>query len=99
MVDLGTLDNANQQSVARAINSSGIVVGMSNASAFVYCGGQMTGLNSLISDSAWQLVDATGINDAGWIVGWGIHNGVYRAFLLTPSSRQAALKPASRRSR
>lgn len=42
-------------------------------------------LNDLISmDCGWDLVEARAINDNGWIVGWGEHDGAHRAFLLTP---------------
>src|SRR6185503_17796502 len=32
----------------------------------------------------WTLLEATGINDNGEIVGWGIHDGALRAFKLKP---------------
>lgn len=42
-------------------------------------------LNSLIpANSGWLLQEATGINDSGQIVGYGIKDGQIRAFLLTP---------------
>jgi probable HAF family extracellular repeat protein len=45
----------------------------------------MTDLNTLIlSDSPWYLLEATSINDAGEIVGWGTINGNVHAFLATP---------------
>jgi probable HAF family extracellular repeat protein len=73
------------------INDAGIVVGQStygqngNYHAFVYAGKKMKDLNSLIpSNSGWELDAANGINNAGKIVGYGTHNGAYRAFLLTP---------------
>ena len=41
--------------------------------------------NDLIpADSGWALQDATGINDAGEIVGDGVIDGQDHAFLLTP---------------
>ncbi len=47
----------------------------------------MTDLNSLLpSGSGWNLGGATGINDSGQIVGYGIDNGQDHAFLLTPQS-------------
>ena len=47
--------------------------------------GQITDLNSLIpAGSGWVLNRATGINDAGQIVGSGTINGVLHVFLLTP---------------
>jgi hypothetical protein len=34
---------------------------------------------------AWTLLQAGGINNRGQIDGFGVHNGNYRAFLLTPA--------------
>jgi probable HAF family extracellular repeat protein len=86
--DLGTLGGRN--SFAAAINSSGQIVGRSGSAggvthAFVY-DGSMRDLNNLVpAGSGWDLVDATGINDSGQIVGFGRLGGKMRAFLLTPS--------------
>jgi probable HAF family extracellular repeat protein len=85
--DLGTLGGAGSD--ARAINSLGQIVGASNTStggtdAFIYLKGSMIDLNKQIFDSNWQLDSATGINDAGQIVGTGRRLGLTRAFLLTP---------------
>jgi probable HAF family extracellular repeat protein len=33
----------------------------------------------------WELIEAYGINNSNWIVGWGILDGEERAFLLRPS--------------
>jgi hypothetical protein len=45
----------------------------------------MKDLNSLVpSTSGWQLGTAMDINDQGYIVGTGVYQGVYSAFLLTP---------------
>jgi uncharacterized membrane protein len=47
----------------------------------------MNDLNSLlepITGAGWVLDTATDINSSGQIVGFGLHNGVGRAFLLTP---------------
>ena len=53
--------------------------------AFVYQGGKMQDLNRLIPRSAdWVLWGAYDINDKGQIVGYGLHHGRQRAFLLTP---------------
>jgi probable HAF family extracellular repeat protein len=68
--------------------SAGQVVGKSGSAggvthAFVYDGG-MVNLNSrLPAGSGWELVEATAINDAGQIVGYGRHENHIRAFLLT----------------
>lgn len=82
------------ESVGEAINQSGVVVGevqvkgnggSVNFHAFVFSHGKMLDLNKLIpADSGWILKEASGINDAGQIVGWGYHNKRERAFLLTP---------------
>jgi hypothetical protein len=46
----------------------------------------MTDLGTKIpANSGWTLLVAGGINNGGQINGWGIHNGNYRAFLLTPN--------------
>ena len=68
------------------INDSGIVVGQANDQAFVYDGKKMKDLNSLIPQNlGWTLYVASGINDAGEIVGYGTRNGTtLHAFLLTP---------------
>ncbi len=50
--------------------------------------GVMTDLNALLpSDSGWELQYATDINNRGQIVGWGLHDGNTRAFVLTPHGR------------
>jgi hypothetical protein len=44
----------------------------------------MKDLNKLIpAGSGWMLQEAYGINNAGQIVGTGMHNGQEHAFLLT----------------
>jgi probable HAF family extracellular repeat protein len=99
MYDLGTLPGQ-LQSEALGINSFGQVVGWSGkgagfstkSHAFLYTDGVMTDLNTLIpADSGWKLMQATAINDAGQIVGYGINaDNATHAFLLTPSDFGAA---------
>ncbi|HEY0551090.1 MAG TPA: Calx-beta domain-containing protein, partial [Verrucomicrobiae bacterium] len=43
-----------------------------------------TDLTSLPSDSSWTLYVAEKINASGQIVGYGLHNGSVRAFVMTP---------------
>src|SRR5207249_10378820 len=87
MTDLGTLGGASSR--ANAINKSGQVVGDADTAtgashAFLYDCGSMVDLNDLVeAGSGWVLESATGINDAGQIVGRGSINGVERAFLST----------------
>jgi probable HAF family extracellular repeat protein len=76
------------------INNNGQIVGFATTvgdagdseHAFLYSGGNMTDLNSLIaSNSGWMLKWATAINDNGCIVGYGTNaTGQSDAFLLTP---------------
>lgn len=76
MTDLGTLGG--RESYAYDINNLGQVVGNSNdvtdfdAFAYLYSGGVMTNLNTLIDPtSGWTLYNATGINDAGQVAAYG----------------------------
>ncbi|MBN2579036.1 MAG: DUF3466 family protein [Pirellulales bacterium] len=90
MTGLGTLTGFSR-SFARDINNGGKIVGdvatadFSTRRAVLYSGGTITDLNSLINpDLGWSLGRADAINDSGWIVGTGQHNGNTRAFLLIP---------------
>jgi probable HAF family extracellular repeat protein len=98
MTDLGIISGepSNNNSLAVAVNSSGEIVGevyptnSNSYTAFVYLNGQMFDLNSLIpTNLGWNLMQATGVNDSGQIVGWGTLNGggagTYYNFLLTPT--------------
>jgi probable HAF family extracellular repeat protein len=77
-------------SMAEAINSSDDVVGVSLDSsgdyhAFLYNGTAMIDLNSLLAaGSGWTLINADGINNAGDIVGYGVFDGTFEAYELTP---------------
>lgn len=100
MVDLGTLPGGNT-SVANAVNNAGQMVGYATVAggdvrAFLYQeGGVLTDLNSLIpANSGWILKEATNLNDAGEVVGWGMYNGQIRAFLLKLSTSNTNSAPA-----
>ena len=89
VIDLGYLFSPYDYGHAYGINDLGQVVGYDNLyskyAAFVYSGGTMYDLNSLIPpDSGWYLTYATAINDNGQIVGYGNFGGNTEAFLLTP---------------
>lgn len=93
MSDLGVLGN-DVFSVALDINNRGQIVGFSGASiidittshALLWANGVMIELQAQIpGDSGWTLLAAAGINERGQIAGYGIHDGQYRAFLLTPA--------------
>ena len=96
--DLGTLPGG-MYSYAAAINNSGQVVGYSwttdtDSTAYhatIWNGNTLTDLNDLLNvdavNAGWVLLQATDINDNGWVVGQA-HNtitGVAHAFLLTPA--------------
>jgi probable HAF family extracellular repeat protein len=81
------------QSYAGDINDSGVIVGTmraaggySNFHAYIYADGVVRNLNSLIpAGSGLHLAYATGINNAGQIVGVAYDSrATYHAFLLTP---------------
>ncbi|MEZ4701930.1 MAG: Ig-like domain-containing protein [Rhodothermales bacterium] len=58
--------------------------------AFLWRNGVSVDLNDFIdAGSGWTLVEALGINNAAQIVGYGLRNGVKRAFLLSPSNNSA----------
>jgi probable HAF family extracellular repeat protein len=90
--DLGLLPGGSY-SVASALSDSDVVVGFGD---FENSGGSihafrwsaddgMEDLNDLIgSNSGWILLEATGINFRGQIVGTGMIDGEEHAFLLTP---------------
>jgi len=87
--DLGTLGGS--ASFGAAINNSGYVVGYSWVAgsevthAFLYRGGVLLDLNSLVAGAdGWTLIEAVGINDAGQIAGTGLLNGIEYAYRLDP---------------
>jgi probable HAF family extracellular repeat protein len=99
MTDLGALGSPKNGSEAHDINTASQVVGYSTTdwgggwsafNAFIWQNGKMTNLNKLLvsSSSGWQLHDARGINDTGYIVGMGTNSsGQNHAFLAIDPSR------------
>ena len=93
MRDLGTLPGDIRDTRANAINDRGEVVGRivgrivrkSNERAVLWRGGRVYNLNDLIPPgTGWILQEAVALNNQGWIIGNGKHNGVAHAFLLRP---------------
>lgn len=82
--------------MAEDINAVGTVVG-GDASAFMYYQGARYDLNTLVSNKAASdsIGYASGINDSGWIAGWGIHNGKTEAFVLIPDGSVSAAQPSA----
>jgi len=87
MHDLGA---PGRQSLALAINDSGILVGgfydLGEWHAFAYRNGEVHNLNDYLdaSGAGWSLSQATAINASGQIAGWGFHRGRLTGFLLSP---------------
>jgi uncharacterized membrane protein len=96
VTDLGTIAGI-PYNRANGINDRGQVVGTADplctpcAAPVAWLwngGGSLVALDSLLpAGSGWTLRQANGVNDRGQIVGAGLHNGVLRAFLLTPVRR------------
>lgn len=84
--DLGALRGPEWSSDARSLNDLGQVVGISEGRAFLWTAAEgMRNLNDFIDPAAkWTLIDATSINNQGWIVGNGTLDGVARDYLLIP---------------
>lgn len=87
--DIGSLGGDN--CAAMSVNRKSIAVGYAETEpdrrrshAFLYDGSKMHNLNDLLDAEGWQLQSATGINDNGWIVGYGLKQGRVRSFLLIP---------------
>jgi hypothetical protein len=69
--------------IAAALNNSDQAVG----NGFLYSNGSIQSLLSLLpTNSAWSNLNATGINDAGQIVGQGLFNGQEVAFEMSPNT-------------
>jgi probable HAF family extracellular repeat protein len=85
------------ETLALGINNRGQVVGEAhiagaNMGAFLYSNGAMVDLNSVTAARGWILEQATGINDSGEIVGYGVNpSGQTDAFLLTPTPEPSTL--------
>lgn len=94
MLNLGTLPGY-YRSNAQGINNHGQIVGWSarpykvspDPCAFIYSQGRMRDLNEAIpANSGWIISKANGINDAGQIVGEGVHGSKHHAVLLSPAA-------------
>jgi probable HAF family extracellular repeat protein len=93
-INLGVLPNFDK-SYALSINNKGQIVGVCDNATLTFAratlfdptgNGNNINLNELIDPNlGWVLISANGINDNGWIVGYGLNpDGYTRAFLLKP---------------
>jgi probable HAF family extracellular repeat protein len=91
--DLGTLPGYENASYARGINNSGEIVGDSDSAdqkrAFLYRKGHLVQLDTLaqnLNEAGFASLDvAYGINDKGWIVGYGTTtDNLTAAFVAVP---------------
>lgn len=83
------------------INNSGFIVGQSLESgiegrgfATLWLDGQVFDLETLLANDptgSWQLLGAASIDEAGRIVGFGVHNGEIAAYMLSPVPEPAAI--------
>lgn len=91
----GVLTAIGTHSVAYDINDSQSVVGSVDvpstckscppvSHAFEWHNGTLTDLNTLTTNSGWELQVARSVNAAGHIVGYGVKNGETHAFLFKP---------------
>lgn len=77
------------RTIPTGVNALGQVVGNSTqdgaSRAFLYNNGNTTALDNLIpSNSGWQIIQASAINNRGQIVATGIKNGAQHAVILSP---------------
>jgi probable HAF family extracellular repeat protein len=98
--DLGTLPGYDNASYARGINNAGDIVGESDSAdqkrAFVYSKGQLIQLDKVagnLNESGFASLDvAYGINDQGWIVGYGTTtDNLTAAFVAVPETGHTKL--------
>jgi probable HAF family extracellular repeat protein len=74
---------------ALSINDSDLIVGETDIGnlehAALWKGQSQFDLNALTTGApGWVLMEATGVNNNGQIVGWGTHNGKIHGFILNP---------------
>jgi probable HAF family extracellular repeat protein len=96
VVDIGSLGGG--YSFGYGINDDGSVVGFSydglgRQRAFIWTGGMLFDLNSLVNDVDWSFTAAYAINAKGQIAGTGYYKGVSTAFRLDPNRSSSSDEP------
>ncbi len=86
-VGMVTVGSPGQNVDFNAVNMSGIAAGSWNNRAALWSlnNGRINLNDHMATNDNWILTDARDINDQGWIVGQGTHNGVFTAYLATPT--------------
>lgn len=84
---------------ALAVNDAGLIVGYDDGQAVLWAPDAAGGWSehtvaSLVNDPSWTFRQATTVNDAGVVAGWGTHDGAPAMFLLT-NGLVAAEPPAA----
>jgi probable HAF family extracellular repeat protein len=69
---------------ASGINNHGDIIGSTGSFFFLFSQGRLINLTELISDTGFMMYGASGINDAGQIVGTAARNGQVHAIILSP---------------
>ena len=87
------------QSEAYGVNDFGQVIGWADGDVVLWSNGTLIDLSMLpeVQASGWWLIKATGINNAGQIVGTGWLYGDQRTFLLSPGMFSASSPKAAGR--
>lgn len=89
---LGQMQGGNH-ALALSVNANNRVVGYGNSTWGTIAFVKPEGGNNIIplgwvltsgDQGAWQLITAEGVNDNRQVTGWGYHNGVARAYLMSP---------------
>ncbi|MDH5727955.1 MAG: putative Ig domain-containing protein [Gammaproteobacteria bacterium] len=91
MIRLGWINGkANQALLVEGMNNRGEIVGRTHNSKYPFIYSKMNGVNNLEElvdqyiEQGWKSIAPLGINDYGYIVGSGVHNGLVRGFVLKP---------------
>lgn len=94
--DLGAMIPNCTNSWGTGINDAGQVIvqafgGPSGRSGYLFENNRLYNLTDLVAEQGWQILAVEDINAAGQMVGLGIYNDEYYAYLMTPIPEPATL--------